>query len=533
MWMSEAATHPMPDQGWVLAGAILAGLLAFALYVPSLSSQFVYDARAQIEGDTYIHTPGHVWNILTLRVFSEDVVDAGRPVHLLSLWGDAMVWGKSPRGYHLTSNLLHAVTVALLFLLLLKLCAVERGADSRLAWCAALMGSLWFAVHPMHVEAVAEVSYREDLLAAALLLAGLNAATMFSVLRGTPRMVAAVFCVAFLLGAAGSKETGFAGPFLLTCYAALYHRNDGFRPWMPLLVVVFLVVGGLGAARLFLRPDVSEIFIVQPSHPGGSLSAALQIQPRIWTFLWGQMAWPHNLSADYMPSHIAGIAPAAGWTVLAFVVTVQIALSLKSRLACLGTTLFWLGLAPVSNFIPLFRPMADRFLYLPATGIACLLAAVVLMAARRRIVLIALTALWTICVPLLAWQTCQRQRVFANELNLWEDTVGTSPDSITALINRGYALYEAGDYGRAIADSERAVAMTRGQEPEPWAALALIFEKTGDLHQAEQALQQAMRLDPRFRTPLESFPPVMMDDLHAQTFEHIARRLRGGPSTER
>lgn len=524
--------HPMPDRWWIPAGAILAGLLAFGLYVPSLSSGFVYDARAQIEGDTYIHTPGHVWNILTLRVLSEDVLDSGRPVHLLSLWGDAMVWGKSPRGYHLTSNLLHALATALLFLLLCKLGTVERDVSPRLAWCAALMGSLWFSVHPVHVEAVAEVSYREDLLATFFLLAGLYAAAMFSALRGTPRMVVAVLCVAFLLGAAGSKETGFSGPLLLACYAVLYHRQEGLRPWMPLLAAAFLVVGVFGAARVFLRPEVSEIFTVQPSYPGGSLAAAMQIQPRIWTFLWGQLAWPGGLSGDYMPSHIADISPTTGWMVLAIVVALQIALSIKSRLACLGSALFWLGLAPVSNFLPLFRPMADRFLYLPATGAACLLAAAILLAGHRRMILIPLTGLWALTVPLLAWQTCQRQRVFANELNLWVDTATKSPDSPTALINRGYAFYEVGEYGRALEDSERALAMTHGQQPEPWATLALIFETTGEPRRAEEALQNAVRLDPRYRTPMESFPPAMMDASQAAAFERIARRLRIASETD-
>lgn len=514
----------------MLVGAFLVGVLAFCLYWPSLHSGFVYDARAQIEGDTYIHESAHLWNILTLRVLAEDVADGGRPVHLLSLWIDAMLWGKSPWGYHLTSNLLHAGVAALLFLLLFKLGNLERGASGQLAGCAALMGALWFAVHPVHVEAVAEVSYREDLLATFFLLAGLYSATIFGSQCGFPRVVAAALCVMCSVAAAGSKETGFAGPWLLACYAVIYHRREKFLPWAALLAASFLVAGIFGAARFFLHPEVSEIFTAPPAYPGGSFAAALQIQPRIWTFLWGQLAWPRGLSADYMPSHIAGIPPLIGWIVMIAVVCAQVMISSKSRMACLGTAMFWLGLVPVSNFVPLFRPMADRFLYLPGAGAAFLLGAVIIMAGRRRIGLILLTAAWAVIVPLLAWQTCQRQRVFADELNLWEDTLEKSPDSLTALINRGYACYEAGNYAKALRDSEQALAITGGRQPEVWAARALIFEKTGESRLAEESLQNAIRLDARYKHPSDSFPRVMMDAHHAQAFEAIARRLRDAPA---
>lgn len=509
-----------------LAGALLAGLLAFGLYLPSLKSEFVYDARAQIQEDSYIHVPAHGWNIVSLGVLSEDVLDRNRPVHLLSLWTDSMLWGKRPFGYHLTSNLLHASTVMLLFLLLSKLGRNERGATARLAWCAAFMGALWFAVHPVHVETVAEVSYREDLLATLLLLAGLYAATIFAVQQGAARVAAAALCVVCILGAAGSKETGFAGPFLLACYAGLYHRHDNFRPWAILLAVSFVTVGIFGAAQFLLRPEASEIFTDKPGYPGGSLAAALQIQPRLWTFLWGQLAWPGNLSANYLPSHIAGISPAAGWAVLTIVLGAQIALSLKSRMACLGTAVFWLGFAPVSNFVPLFRPLADRFLYLPGAGTAFLLAAIVLLAGRRQAVLVVLAAAWAVMISVLTWQTCRRQPVFSSDLSLWEDTVQKSPDSAEAFSNRGYAHYEVGAYSAAHQDLQQALILTQGRQPQVWGGLALVFERTGDPHRAEEALQNAIRIDPRYERPAEAFPRVLMDARHADAFEQIARRLR-------
>ncbi|MEI6339608.1 MAG: hypothetical protein WCQ57_13655, partial [Verrucomicrobiota bacterium] len=160
--------------------ALLIGLLTFALYLPTLKSGFVYDAEAQVLVDGYIHERANFFEVISLRVLSRDVLDFNRPVQLLSLMVDSLCWGRNPFGYHLTSNLVHALNAALLFLLILRLAeAGGIGRSGLFPWIAAA-GALLFAWHPVNVEAVAEVSCREDLLATFFLLAGLLLADAFA-----------------------------------------------------------------------------------------------------------------------------------------------------------------------------------------------------------------------------------------------------------------------------------------------------------------------------------------------------------------
>ena len=79
--------------------------VTLAVFWPTLSARFVYDAVLQIQTGDFIHDPGNWLPVLSLRVLGMDVLDFNRPAHLASLMLDAAVWGREPFGYHLTSVL--------------------------------------------------------------------------------------------------------------------------------------------------------------------------------------------------------------------------------------------------------------------------------------------------------------------------------------------------------------------------------------------------------------------------------------------
>src|SRR5205823_13624959 len=121
---------------------------AFALYLPTLGADFVWDARAQILVDSFIHEPRHLLDVLSFRVLSLDVLDNNRPTNLLSLMLDSMLWGQRPFGYHLSNVLLHTVTVCLLFGFILDVLR-RSGVEEKPARFRAAFASLVFAVHPV------------------------------------------------------------------------------------------------------------------------------------------------------------------------------------------------------------------------------------------------------------------------------------------------------------------------------------------------------------------------------------------------
>jgi len=490
----------------VLALAI--GILTFALYLPTLWSGFVYDAEAQIQVDDYIHQSANFFEVVTFRVLGRDVLDYNRPVQLASLMIDSMVWGKNPFGYHLTSNLLHALNAAMVFLLIVKLARAAAVDPGRSGLLAAGAGALFFAFHPVNVEAVAEVSSREDLLAT----------TGKGIWSGVGTVLA------FLLACA-SKETGIAGPFLLGIYWLLYRRDEAGKRWAVLIGASFLVAFAFLGARFYFQPEVSHIFIHPPQYLGGSLAKVFEIQPRLWVFQLTCIFWPFGLSADYVPANVAWLSLPVALIVLALFLGLQALLGWRSRLALFGAAIFWLGLAPASNFVPMFRPLADRFLYLPMIGLALALGGFLLLAVPRREVFGLLVAACAIVLIPLAALTWQRQSVFASPLNLWRDTLAKSPFSDTAANNLGYALFTAGEYQESLDAFERALQLTKGTKADARAGSAMALERLGRPASAEEALRQAIALNPLFADPPKLVEALLSNEEHAAVLQQINDRL--------
>ena len=105
--------------------ALLLAVVAFLVYWPSLKSDFVYDARVEIIDEGFITSLSNLPAVLSLKVLGMNLTLGPRPGQILYLMLIAAVCGKEPFGYHLSSNLLHAANVALLFVLLCRLIATE------------------------------------------------------------------------------------------------------------------------------------------------------------------------------------------------------------------------------------------------------------------------------------------------------------------------------------------------------------------------------------------------------------------------
>jgi len=360
--------------GSALFWTFLVALAAVALYLPAIGFELVYDSNSQILIDDFIHLPRHFLDVLTLRVMGMDVLDFNRPVNLFTLLVDSLLWGKIPAGYHFTSLLLHGATAALLFRWLLGLVGK--------IW-PALLAALLFAVHPLHCETVVEVGYREDLLATLFLLAGLLCAMNFR--PGLPKLrekvwLPALGTVACLALSVASKETGVAGPAALGVYWLLFRRNDKWRLWLALIVATAVVATAFMTVRFALEPKNSIIFDTEPSRLAPTWGALIAIQCRIFAAEFLRIAWPADLCADYNGYSIRTILLLDAAIALTLIVAGQAFLCVfgkQNRLFILATAVFWFSLAPVSNVIPIFRPMADRFLYMPLVGVALMLAAAV------------------------------------------------------------------------------------------------------------------------------------------------------------
>lgn len=354
-------------------GALLVAVTAIVVFAPTLANGFAYDDVALVAGDPRVQT-FDMGAILTRGYWGDDALGLYRPITTLSFAFDWSIASGSPTWFHLTNTLLNAVASVLVFLLLMRWFGLAP----------ALGGALLFAVHPVHVEAVANVVGRAELMAAIGVLGALLVRTRPDRNRPLPMLAAAAL---FALGL-GSKESAVVllpllvlvdiadqrlhvrspSPWLRDNAVALTTLILTFAAWFALRAAI--LGGGLAPAR------VDAAFDLASTTPARILTA-LQAWP-----VWANLLFaPVTLLADYGPRTLM---PIDAWNALAiaggFVAIAVIASGVTSALhgrGLLALALLWFPVAilPVSNL--LFATgviVAERTLYLPSVAVSFALA---------------------------------------------------------------------------------------------------------------------------------------------------------------
>jgi len=475
----------------------LLAAVAFFAYWPSLKSDFVYDARVEILEEGFITSISNLPAVLSLKVLGMNLMLGDRPGQLLYLMLIAAVCGKEPFGYHLCSNFLHAANVAFLFLLLRRLIATEMarltGSAFLKAQLAAVAATLIFALHPIAVEPVSGVNFSSDLLVTFFTLLGLLAATAFrpdNVRKALLMGGAGAFCA---FAAVTCKESGMAAAPLLVVYWFLFRRGEAKAPWLCFLGAATALMAAFLAVRfLFAPPSQTHL-----EYLGGSFSHVFLMQPRLWVFMMGKLLWSAQLSADYTLGNLSGLSTPVAFVILIIVLGLQAWLAAKSRIGALGIAIYWLGLATVSNFMPLYRPLADRFYYLPLTGVALQLAALFLMTLRSRWGFWAALAPFLLAILPLTALNFARQAAFTNDFSLWSDTLKVSPHSALARCSLGVALYQKKQLTEAMAQFQKALEIYPNYV-EAHSDLGIALVQKGRIDEAIAELHKALQINPDF-----------------------------------
>ncbi|UCE64607.1 MAG: glycosyltransferase family 39 protein, partial [Nitrospirota bacterium] len=144
---------------WV-EGLLLAGVMAFTLllFVESLSADFTFDDRDMVVNNPEIQK-GHFWDLVD---FEDEYYGWRRPLRRVTYMIDYALFGTSPTGYHVHNLLWHLFSVGLFYILV-------RSLSKRVS--IALPAALLFAIHPIHVEVVTNITDRKESLCMAFLLA--------------------------------------------------------------------------------------------------------------------------------------------------------------------------------------------------------------------------------------------------------------------------------------------------------------------------------------------------------------------------
>jgi protein O-mannosyl-transferase len=453
--MTEPATaHArwMTDRNAALAAAFLATVV----HLHALANGFAYDDVVLILGDPRVHSLRDAAGFLVGGYWADPDLGLYRPLTSISFALNYAVAGPQPAAFHAVNILLHAAAAALVFVLLIQ----------RLPRLAAFAGAAVFAVHPVHVEAVANVVGRGELLAAIFLL---SACILW--MRRDSRMHAASLGVPllFLFGLFAKESVVVLPALLLLLDAAagrLRMRDIGSYARRNAAVAAGLVfvIGSYAALRAIALP------VLTPTRLDPALAVAAPGTERLLTALqaWPQFArllfLPVTLLADYGPGVIT---PADGITTPAVVGALLVTGSLlagtflfAARCTNAGAAVLWFVIAilPVSNLLlPIGVLVAERTLYIPsvalALGVASAFAHVAKDAARTRGAVFATAAV----VLLFAARTAVRVPDWQSTESIFAAQIRDRPDSFRGQWIEAKRLRELDDPNGALTAYARAV----------------------------------------------------------------------------
>jgi Flp pilus assembly protein TadD len=524
------------------AGALVAlrprlaiSLAAVVPFLWTLVNPLVLD-----DGWTSVDNP-LVWSLRnTRRIFTELYGYAGeasvrgpyRPLTTLSFALDYAVHGRWLPGFHLVNVALHAGASVLCWALALRL---SRAADPDRAPRIALVTGLLFAVHPAHVESIATIFGRTDLLSVVFALGALLLALDASGRTGLGAVARLVLATTVLACGVLSKEVAVVVPALFFLAAVLLPQAAGLpaRPGLSsaagrralLRAAAFAAALALAFVpyRLGHGPGLAVAPVARwfpmgtpPLHVALTMSRVLGEYLRILlfpSFLGGDFAYAARIPTLTGPSLALLLAS------IAWVAALAAAALLWRREPLVSLGLLWIpiALSPVLNVvIPVGVLIAERLLYLPSVGF-CLAAgaglarlgplsddtAGVLRAAhplapeRARHLLAAIPA---VVLLVLCARTELRVRDWTSDVAFWESELAKAPHEVVVNNNLAVAYTSHGQPARAIPLLESTLA----EHPSYWRAwvnLGIAQHLTGDPLGARRAFEEAARLAPQSADP--------------------------------
>jgi Flp pilus assembly protein TadD len=481
--------------------------LSLLLYGSTLRSGFVHDDKPLIQNNRLVREGD--WS----RIFASGYWTTGgasvpelyRPLTVASFAMHHRLAGASPFWYHLGNVLLHGWVCYLVYRLALLL----GGAPA-----AAFGAGVVFAVHPVHVEAVAPAVGRSDLLAAALVLAAW-VADRRALEPGSRRVAWTIAAGAAALGAFFSKENALVFPFAViltdTLFPSAAARAGGWARRLADHAAYFGAAGVYLAARLHVLGSVVGSSISPMDNPIVAMDrvTALRTAVGLWVDVVRQLVAPIRLAADYSFNQIPPVASWADPKLATAVLLALCALLLavwgygRARAVTWGVCFVALAWLPVSHLLfPVGTIFAERLLYLPSAGL-CLLAGLGFAAGWRKAPRVCVAVLGILAL-LGSMRILTRNGIWRDDASFAFATAADAPRSAKAAQNLGILLEDRGSPERAAESYARAVAIA----PD-WADarynLAGALLKLGRVEEAIPEYRRAVELRPgdlRFRLNL-------------------------------
>jgi len=531
---------------------------AFTIYFALVALNIVVFASARRFGFVRFDDPDYVTKNpqvpagLTWRGFkwalTTGYVANWHPLTWLSHMLDVQLFGLNPGAHHTVNLALHVANTLLLFVVLRRM----TGAVGRSAFVAAL-----FAIHPLHVESVAWISERKDVLSTFFWMLTLLAYGEYARKSGVLRY--AFVLLFFALGLL-SKPMVVTLPFVLLLLdawplkrIALWRDDRHLISGNDRSIVMRLLMEKLPLFALAAASSIATVFIQRKWGAVGSLTVypiGVRLQNALISYVayMAKMVWPTDLAVFYPYRQSPDAWTVAAAALLLIGITIAAVRGFRRRPYLLVGWLWYLGtLTPVIGIVQVgLQSMADRYTYIPLIGLFIIVAWGAAEVAerwpRRRA---ALPAVATLVLAACAITARAQVETWRDSLTLWQHAVDVTSENTWARYNLGVVLVQAGRVDEGIArfrdvlradpnyadvhiDLGNALA-ARGAIDEAIAEFATVVRLRPDYAEARSAYgnllrsrgrnadaiaqyREALRLDPSLATAHNELGNALTDD---------------------
>lgn len=480
-------------------GASLIVLLTVIVYVPAMRGGFIWDDDRYVTENPLITAPDGMSRIW----FSLDSPSQYFPLVYTTFRIEHSLWGFNPLGYHIVNIILHAINALLVWLVLRRL-------SIRGAWLAAAI----FALHPVHVESVAWITERKNVLSTLFYLL-----TILAWLRYTDKSTArpqAYYWLAFALCALAlfSKTTACTLPAVLLLILWLKGKRIGRRQLEDVVPFAILsVLMGLITVwwERYEQGTFGEEFAFS------ALERVLIASRALWFYVV-KLVWPARLTFSYPRWAIDAAEPMQyAWLVGCAVLVAALWWWRRAlgREPAAAAAFFAVSLAPMLGFFSLYTFryafVADHYQYVASIGPIAFFSAIVMRKWERPTAGYGMRFVFPLVIlAVLGMLTWRQAHAYRDMETLWLDTLAKNPSSALAHNNLGIILFARGEHEEAFDHYSKALHLN----PRSFEACKNMGDSLAALGKPEQAIDyynKALELNPDYPYAHYSLANILVD----------------------
>ena len=490
--------------------------MVLAVFAQVRSHEFInYDDYDYVTGNNAVLT-GLSWQNVQWA-FTTNQASNWHPLTWLSLMLDRQLFGVNPAGFHITNLILHIANILLLFMVLKKM----TGALWQSAFVAAL-----FALHPLHVESVAWIAERKDVLSTFFWLLA-----MLTYVRYVKQPNTARYLLVLLIFALGLM----AKPMLVTLPFVLLLLD--YWPFQRKISRHLLVE----KIPFFALSVISSIitFLVQQNTAMTDIDA-FSLNGRIanvflsYAQYIGKMFWPQNLAVFYPFSteRIPFWQVAACVLLLLGISVFVVYLGRNQKYLLVGWFWFVGTLVPVIGIIQVgSQAMADRYTYVPLIGLFIMVSfggAELFGKLRYGIRISAVSA--AVIISALMVCTYRQAGFWRSSITLFEHATQVTQNNYLAYSNLSNAFGQKGDYDAAIKNGLESLRI-RPNYDRPCYNLGMAYYFKGDREKAIYYWTDTLKINPKYPDANYNLATVFLaKNDTAGAIKHLQEELKINPN---